>query len=574
MATLEQLSAALVKADAAGNAADARALADAIRTMQAQPQPDASQAAAQPPPDMYASGNVKRLTGTTSQGDYQAALRRIRETQFPNMSDKAWQEYSRATFSPYNFKDTAQQAQTFGFGDEIGAGISALGSQVKNMLGDKSSPDFGTAYGDYKKLEESRRDLGREQLGEPASIAADLLGGFSTVGPGAAAPAAVAPSLLKTAATSAATGSAMGAVYGLGSADDDRLNSALAGGVTGGVFGAAAPVLGSMIGNKVASVAQRRMTNSAIKNAPAAADLRAASSQMFKAVDNSGVTIDTNKFSQFVNDLVKKAKRDRINPNLDPKAHGAYQELIGALADVQQNGTALTISDMHTLRQIAQKAAVSAEGRDSMFASRIVDGLDDFITQPGVAKLPPNRLGSGNPTGAANDLLKAISTWGRSRRVGLIEEAVYKASNQASGVENGLRIQFRQLLQNKKTRALFNKAEIQAIEEVANGTGGRNIMRVLGSLGVDLGTGRNSLMALLSTIGATSVAGPIAGAVVGVGGAAARKATEIMARKAAERAARVVATPNIPIYQPKFQPTLPVGGFIAAEDQQRQKAVR
>lgn len=38
MATLEQLSAALVKADAAGNAADAKALADAIRQMQSQPQ--------------------------------------------------------------------------------------------------------------------------------------------------------------------------------------------------------------------------------------------------------------------------------------------------------------------------------------------------------------------------------------------------------------------------------------------------------------------------------------------------------------------------------------------------------
>ena len=37
MATLEQLSAALVKADAAGNAADAKALADEIRRMRATP---------------------------------------------------------------------------------------------------------------------------------------------------------------------------------------------------------------------------------------------------------------------------------------------------------------------------------------------------------------------------------------------------------------------------------------------------------------------------------------------------------------------------------------------------------
>jgi len=50
MATLEQLSAALVKADAAGNAADAKAFADAIRQMQAAaPAPVATPAAAPAP---------------------------------------------------------------------------------------------------------------------------------------------------------------------------------------------------------------------------------------------------------------------------------------------------------------------------------------------------------------------------------------------------------------------------------------------------------------------------------------------------------------------------------------------
>jgi len=37
MATIDELSAALVKADAAGNAADAKAFADAIRQMRAAP---------------------------------------------------------------------------------------------------------------------------------------------------------------------------------------------------------------------------------------------------------------------------------------------------------------------------------------------------------------------------------------------------------------------------------------------------------------------------------------------------------------------------------------------------------
>lgn len=50
MATLEQLSAALIKADAAGNAADAKAFADAIRQMQAAPAPVAASEVAQPVP--------------------------------------------------------------------------------------------------------------------------------------------------------------------------------------------------------------------------------------------------------------------------------------------------------------------------------------------------------------------------------------------------------------------------------------------------------------------------------------------------------------------------------------------
>jgi len=65
MATLEQLSAALVKADAAGNTADAKALADAIRQMRAAPAlPQSMQpSAAQVPPDAIPGARAKLTTG-------------------------------------------------------------------------------------------------------------------------------------------------------------------------------------------------------------------------------------------------------------------------------------------------------------------------------------------------------------------------------------------------------------------------------------------------------------------------------------------------------------------------------
>jgi hypothetical protein len=312
---------------------------------------------------------------------------------------------------------------------------------------------------------------------------------------------------------------------------------ALSAGIGAGL-GSLFPVAGAVknaIGNRTA---QRAATNAAIKGAPAAADLKETARALFREVDASGVTVDTNRFSQFVADLASKAKKLRINPNLDPKATGAYQELIGALGDVQANGGALAISDLHTLRQIAQKAAMSTEGRDAMFANMIIEGLDDFVTRPGSTILPKNRLGTG--TDAGSQLLKGISTWARARRVSMIEEAVYRAQNQASGVENGLRTQFRQILQNPEKRKLFTKAELAAIEDVTRGNAVSNLAKVLGMFGFNLGGsgGGNIIGGSLGVL----FGGPVGFAV----GAGSRKISEKLTQKAAERAAKVVATEGVP----------------------------
>lgn len=170
------------------------------------------------------------------------------------------------------------------------------------------------------------------------------------------------------------------------------------------------PAVAGIIGNVGQKIAQSRATSAAIANAPSAADLKTVARDLFKQVDQAGVTVDTGKFGQFVSDLATNAKKLRINPTLDPKAFAAFEELIGALGDVQRNGGRLAISDLHTLRQIAQKAAGSAEGRDAMFANMIVKGLDDFILKPGVTVLPKGA----NRGAAGNELLKAVSTWSRA----------------------------------------------------------------------------------------------------------------------------------------------------------------
>lgn len=450
-----------------------------------------------------------------------------------------------------NFSNAVQagfgQGLTFGFGDEIYAGATAPIRAVGPMIEGKGY-DLGKAYDEG--LREQRAIHERQtQLNPIASAAGEVTGAIvnpvTRLAGGAMTKAASLPAKI---GVGAAEGAALGGVYGFGTGDslEDRTNRAAMGAATGGVIGAATPAVSKAIGDFLTKGAQRRATSAAIKGAPSASDLKAASSALFQKVDQSGVTIDPNRFAQFVADQVQSQTKGHLNQTLHPSTYAALEEFAKtAQAALQRGGGSLTISDMHTLRQIAQEAAMSNVGRDGFRAGQLVEALDNFITQPGAAVLPPNRLGQGANT-AANDLLEAISTWGRAKRVSLIEEAIYKAGNQASGFENGLRVQFRQLLQNKRTRALFTDAERQAIEEVANGTTLSNAMRLLGKFGFGGGSASNMLGGTVGALGATSFGGPVAGIIAALGATGARKGAEVLTHKAADRAAQVVATPGVP----------------------------
>lgn len=293
--------------------------------------------------------------------------------------------------------------------------------------------------------------------------------------------------------------------------------------------------------------AQRKLTDAAIQGAPDAGDLKSVARSMFKEVDASGAAIKTDVIAQRIYQAAQKAGDELIDAELDAPAVRLYQIIADRTRQAYETGRGLKLGEIHNMRQLAQDVVVKGKGdRTSRFAREVVDLIDDIVgnLKPAQMELPANRLGGASGNEVGNTLLRGISTWGRARRVDLIEEALYKAQNQASGVENGLRTQFRALLQNPKTRNLFSAAEREAIEKVANGTGISNLSRLLGTFGFELGSGRNAIGGALGLL----AGGPI-GAIVGTG---ARKVAETMAVNAGQRAANVVATPNIPMAAPRL----------------------
>ena len=212
---------------------------------------------------------------SSNQQRYDTALENVRQSQFADMTPEQWQSYSSQILAPYDFQDTTQQAQTFGFGDEINAAAGALGSQVRNWFGDQSAPGFGEAYGQYSELEQARRDLGRDQLGYAAPVA-DVLGGFSVAGPARTVAGAVAPataaSLTSPRALSNAVigGTTLGYVGGFGSTDGglaERNAGGAVGSGIGAVTGRFGPTVANAVGGAYGNVANLLARNSAARDA-------------------------------------------------------------------------------------------------------------------------------------------------------------------------------------------------------------------------------------------------------------------------------------------------------------------
>lgn len=510
MATLEQLAEGIKRAHAAGDAVAVQKLGAAYRKMQAGPTAgDAAMA--------KASELSQGLTGKVSD----------LPSQRPSFADEAM-SFGRGIIEgiPIAGPTLADWRQgldanisalaTGGNADEIKAGYQAADEELRGKTG--GARTAGNITGSIAALAPlGMTALGGRLLGTTGTLGQRLVAGGLSGAAISGADTAARGGDLGQIATNTAVGAGLGMVFP----------------AVGGVK--------NYLANKAGKAAA---TTAAIKNAPAASELKSAASDLFKAVDQAGVTVNPNAFQQLVLDLATNAKKLRINDKLDPKAYATFQELGGILGEVKA-GKVLTMSDLHTIRQIAQKAAISAEGRDAMFANKIVDGIDSFITKPG-----STMTANGQATG--KQLLEAVSTWGRAKRVGLVESAIERARNTASGFENGVRIEFRKLLNNKRTAGLFTATEREEMEKVVRGTTAANLAKLIGKFG--FGPGANGLGGFLGGTAGFTFGGPVGAAAMAIGASGARKASEVLTERAAERAAKVVATPNIPAFLPNALP--------------------
>lgn len=403
------------------------------------------------------------------------------------------------------------QGLTFGFGDEIVArGASALS---------------GNTYEQELQAERDRLNLGREQH-PVASYGSEIAGAVAT--PGAAIKALKSPNFATRTLASGTTAAGAGAVYGFGAGEgglENRLDNAQTTGAVSGVIGAGAPAVG-VLGKLLADRVKRSQAGRAmVRNAPSLDQLRSRAQSLFDRAD-AAPAMDRSTLTDAASGIASRAERLGLDEGLTPQSSQALNRIMDAATDPNPQ---IGFREMDILRRQASiPAGNRASPVESAIGSGMVGSIDDVIESAAP------QVGS--------DVAEARALWGSMRRSELIDEAFNRAQNHASGFENGLRSQFRSILNNPQKRRGLSADEIAAMERVVRGSVGTNVLNKLGKLGVGLNQQSNALMASLGATGGYALGGPLGALAAPTIGTIAQKLGQRGTRRAADFARALSAS--------------------------------
>lgn len=366
----------------------------------------------------------------------------------------------------------------------VNVALQATGRERIEPLAEKFGEPKGAFAGEGLPTEIAAGvgELGATALAGGAAIRG-LTSGLPAATSGEAAGTGVARQL---AATTPVQDIAGGALAGAG----QELGREV-GGETGALVGGVAAPLAVAV---PLSTAKQAASSLLKKAAPGVDELKNTARGIYRSLDDAGVTVQPQAFDDLVSDVGTTLKRQGIDPDLTPRATAVLNRL------QSEQGSTKTLSELDILRRVARSAAESTEPSERRLGGIIIDKIDNFLDDVAVDV-------GGQEAGRA--FRSARDLWQRARKVEVLETAVVDAQNQASGLENGLRTQFRAIAKKINSGKLkgFTTEETEAIRKVAQGTNVGNIARFLGKFGILDGVTSRSL----TTLGGAGLAGAATG---------------------------------------------------------------
>lgn len=258
---------------------------------------------------------------------------------------------------------------------------------------------------------------------------------------------------------------------------------------------------------------------------PTIDELKQLSRNQYQQAKEAGIVFKKDSFKSFANQLEKDLIEEGLDKDIQPTAFKALNRITTAA------NKANTLSEIETLRKVAQGASASTNASERMFGQKMIERLDDYIETSS-----PENILAGDKAGI-DAIRNAREAWRTSKKAEIMDDIFNSAELRAeanynvSGMENVLRRKLVNLADNKKLMRTFTKDEQEAIIKAAKGGTMQNFYRRIGKYAP---TGVISTTFGSGLGGAAGAAvGGIPGAFVGgvaipaIGAAARRRATNI-----------------------------------------------
>jgi hypothetical protein len=263
----------------------------------------------------------------------------------------------------------------------------------------------------------------------------------------------------------------------------------------------------------VGGFAGNALTKPTAAQLPSAADIKASAGYADLKAPLKAAQIDQPTYQGIVDNLWNEANDFGLTTKLKGEISGTLNDF-AKRAD--QGGASLY--DLEILRRSLRNiGADKTDQAAQALSSKLIGSLDQSVD--GLSSASIAAAGeAGTPT--LDALKQARQTWQTGVKSDIVEQAMERAKNAASGYENGLRVEFRKLLNNKQYANTFNETERGVMQGVVRGTLKSNALRWLGGFGVPVDNGRNFLGSVMgggagASLG-SAIGGPVGAAVGGV----------------------------------------------------------
>lgn len=418
------------------------------------------------------------------------------------------------------FRSGLVQGATFGFGDELLAGMMTPIEMGIDAFQGKPF-DIGRSFG--QALDRNRGTDRQMQEASPALATAGNLTGAVGTGMGLAKGgvtlmAGAKPTIASMGLRGAAEGAAYGGLHGLGTGEglEDKVHDALWGAAIGGGFGGALGAAGGAVAG-----------GSARKAAGTAEQLKGQAGSLYESARQSGAVLPQKQSAAMADSMRQIASSEGIITPLG-RINDSYQKVSALIRSFDDYGQGpLTVDQMQSVRRLIGNALKSTDADERRIAMAMMDEFHRFLDPiaPQIAQ--------------ANGLYHRAMN---AERLGtLVEVAEQKAKQYGRSLDATLREQFgalqRQIIKGEVKG--FSPGEIAAINKVAEGGPIENVLRLIGKAAPSgLLSGATSFGGPLAV--GTLAGNPVAGAAVGAGlagtGMAARAGASAMTNNSARNA--------------------------------------